>query len=331
MTAADRALARLRDPNDPAIDQLSRQIADQVVAVPLSEVASARWIASQITAALEAGTRGPAFREWLVRQIEAERGRWAADPRPLRDLVPADVVAPLREVLARPWSPSEDLAFRVLDQAAIRTLVRDVLVEMLQRFRVRVGKVDGGLLGGLGKQAVQRGRGILGGLRENLGGVADGLVGAVKEEVEFALDSKVRDFARQATSDVVRLIARDLAQQDRAAAFAETRLGILDVLLDTPRRELADEAARLQPEQAVESIAAAIRVMLTRHGFADDLTGRVQTALDGAGDGTLGAWLREVGLDAVWTEATAELLGRHLRRVVATDAFAGWWEELHRK
>ncbi len=331
MKPADRALARLRDPQDPALDRLASQVADQVVSVPFSEIASARWIASQITAGLEAGSRGPAFRDWVIRQIEAERERWASDPQPLRDRVPKDVVDPLRDVLSRPWSPSEDLAFRVLDQAAIRTLVRDVLVEMLHRFRVRVGKVDGSLLGGLGKQAVERGRGLFGGLRENLGGVAEGLMGAVKEEVEFALDGKVRDFARQATSDVVRLIAKDLAQPSRAAAFAETRVGILDVLLDTPRSELAAEADRLQPEQAVESVAAAIRAVLARPNFGEELERRVQVALDGAGDGTLGAWLREVGLDQAWTTTTAELLSRHLRRVVATEDFAAWWADLHGK
>jgi hypothetical protein len=327
--SADRALARLRDPADPALARLARQLADQVVSVPLAEVAPPRWIAHQITAALEAGTRGPAFQDWLARRVADERARWAEDPRPLREVIPPDVVPPLREVLSRPWSPSEELAFRVLDQAAIRTLVRDVLVEMLHRFRLRVGKVDGGLLGGLGKQAVQRGKGLLGGLRENLGGVADGLVGAVKEEVEFALDSKVRDFARQATSDVVRLIARDLAQPDRAAAFAETRVGILDVLLDTPRRDLAAEADRLEPEQAIASLAAAVRAVLARPGFAEDLEARVAATLAEAGDGTLGAWLAEVGLAGVWTEATAELLERHLRHVVRTDTFATWWAELH--
>ncbi|MBA2320804.1 MAG: hypothetical protein H0V89_06580, partial [Deltaproteobacteria bacterium] len=187
MTAApfgllpDRALIRLRDPSDPALDALARQLADQIVSVPIAEVAPARWIASQVHAALEAATRDEAFGDWVVRAIAAERARWRADPGPLRAVLPADVVPPLREVLRRPWSPSEDLAFRVLDQAAIRTLVGDVLVEMLHRFRQRVGKVDGGLLGGIGKQAMQRGKGLFGGLRENLGGVADGLVGAVKE------------------------------------------------------------------------------------------------------------------------------------------------------
>jgi len=328
--SAESALARLRDPSDPSLAALARQIADQIVAVPLADVAPARWIASQITAALEAATRDAAFGDWIVRAIAAERERWGADPRPLRDVIPPDVVPPLREVLGRPWSPSEDLAFRVLDQAAIRTLVRDVLVEMLHRFRQRVGKVDGGLLGGLGKKAVQGGRGLFGGLRENLGGVADGFVGAVKEEMEFALDTKVRDFARQATSEVVRLIARDLAQPDRAAAFAESRIAILDVLLDTPRSELAAEADRLEPEDAVASIAAAARAVLTRPDFAPDLEARIATILAEAGTGTLGDWLAEVNLADVWTEATADLLSRHLGRVVATETFSAWWADLHR-
>ncbi|MBA2321823.1 MAG: hypothetical protein H0V89_11805 [Deltaproteobacteria bacterium] len=79
------------------------------------------------------------------------------------------------------------------------------------------------------------------------------------------------------------------------------------------------------------SVAAAARAVIARPGFTADLEDRISSVLAEAGAGTLGDWLAEVKLAEVWTEATAELLARHLRRVVATDAFAAWWSDLHRE
>lgn len=333
MIDPDRALARLRDPGDPALAELARLVVEQTTATPITDIAAPRWIASQLAATLEAGTRTPAFRDAVVRRLADERGRWAGDERKLREIVPADAVKPVRDILQRAYVPSEELAIRVLDQDAMRNMVREVLVDVLQRFRSKVnigggGGEGGGLLGGLGARAAKRGRGILGGIGENLGGVAhvaEGIVGAVKEEVEFALDSKVKDFARNATSDVIRLVARDLSSPDRAGNFAEMRVAVLDVLLDTTLSELAEEAGKLEPESVVDAFVVAARQAVAAPGFVDETEARIAAVLAEAGDGTLGAWLDEVELRAVWTDATTDLVASRLRATVATPAFAGWW------
>jgi hypothetical protein len=326
---AERALERLRDPADPALAELARLVVAETTATPLRSIASPRWIASQLVAALEAGARGPRFRDWLVERIASEREKWKEDGRKLSSVVPEEAVRPLREVLRRPYSPAENLALRVLDQPALRALVGEILVDVLHRFRARVQLVDSGFLGGIGQRAARRGRGLLGGLAE-VAGVAEGLVGAVKEEVEFAIDSKVRDFARQATSDVIQLIARDLASPARAASFAEMRSDVLDVLLDTPIADLAAEAGKLEPEGIVDSLVAGVRSALARPELPSDLEARIAAAIAATGDGTLGAWLAEVELEEVWTSTTVELVEGRLRAVAGTKAFAAWWTELHR-
>ena len=55
------------------------------------------------------------------------------------------------------------------------------------------------------------------------------------------------------------------------------------------------------------------------------LEARIETVLDEAGDGTLGAWLDEVGLREVWTDTTTELVADRLRAVVGSERFESWW------
>ncbi len=52
--AAERALARLRDPSGDAITELARLTVLETTATPLREIASPRWLASQLATAMEA-------------------------------------------------------------------------------------------------------------------------------------------------------------------------------------------------------------------------------------------------------------------------------------
>ena len=51
--------------------------------------------------------------------------------------------------------------------------------------------------------------------------------------------------------------------------------------------------------------------------------------LDETGDGTLAAWLEEVGLLEVWTDTTTDFIAQRLQAVVATPGFEAWWTDLH--
>ncbi len=326
---AARVLARLRDGD--ALDRLAAMIVDQATATPIVDIASPRWIASQLATVLE-GASGEAARSWAEQRLARERERWSDVDTPLRDRLPAEVEGPLRELLGRPWSPDEEFAFRVLDQAAIRDVLRLVLTNGILRFRRRLSDVDS-KLGGLGKRAARRGRGLLGGLQETvrstpLGGVAHDLVGTLKEEVEGTFDGRVRDFARGAAREQVRAVARHLADPDHAEAFATLRLAILDVLLDTAIRELAAEVERMGPDEALDVLFGAIRSAVASDDFVDRTEARVAAVFREVGDGTLGDWLAEIDLLDVWRDTTVELVAGRLRAVADTPAFEAWWGEL---
>lgn len=336
--AAERALARLRDPDGEALTRLARLVVEQTTATPLRDIATPRWIAGQIAAALEAATHGDHARAWVERRIAAERERWAEEQRTLRTFLPPEAEEPLRKVLGREYLANEELTFRILDQPAIRGLVREVLSTSLRNFRSRLAQVESGVLGEVGRRAAKRGRGIFGTvLPENLGqvagnvrGLTENLVGAVRDEVEQNLDGRIKEYVRGVTSDTLRTIAHYLADPAHAPAFADLRLAILDVVLDTPIRDLAGEADKLRPEEVVDVVVAALRSAVQAEDFVARTEQRISQVLAEAGDGTLGAWLDEVGLGEVWTDTTTELVASRLRAVVVTEAFEAWWADLFR-
>lgn len=326
--SARRALGRLRDADGAALTSLARMVVDEATATPIATIATPRWIAGQLATALEAGTRGDMMREWVERRIASERERWGAQTRPLRDFVPEEANGPLRELLGRAYAPDEGLMLRIVDQPAIRSMVRVVLTDTVTRFRRRLSEWDSGLLGGIGKRAAKRGRGLLGNVGRNLGGMAENLVDVVREEVDGAFEGRVTEFVTGATTEAVRTIARYAADPGHAAQFGELRLAILDVVLDTPIRELATEADKLKPETAVDIVVAAVRSAIDQEDFVDRAESRIQKVLAEAGDGTLGAWLEEVGLREVWADTTTELVADRLQAVVRTESFERWWEAL---
>lgn len=324
----DRALARLRDPDGDALRELSRLVVLETTRTPLAEIAPPRWLASQLKTVLEATTRGDLLRGFVERRLEAGRSTIDSEKRPARTWWPDEVDGPARKVLQQGWTPGREMTYRILDQPAMRALVADVLTGVLTRFRRRMQRMDG-KLGGLGERAAKRGRGLFGGMAGNLGGLASNVVGVVRDELEHGLDDLVKEFVAGATRDVVMNIAGYLSDPQHESAFAELRVGILDVLLDTPVDELAAEFDKVQPLEILDVVTAGFRAAASDPDFVEQTTQRIQTVMDEAGEGTLGDWLEEVELAEVWTETTTDLVAQRLQAVVATDAFEAWWIALH--
>lgn len=322
--AAERALVRLR--SGPSVERLAQLIVDHAMTVPLTEVASPQWLAGQLCAAMEA-LSGDAAHAWVLERYAVERVRWASDDRPVRSVIPDEVDAPVRTLLGRPWTPDEDLTFRVLDQPAIRSVLRHLLTDGLKRFRSRVSSVDAAF-GGLGKRAASRGRGLLGGLSGTVGAVAGDLVGAVREEVEGGLDGRVGDFAKQASAGQVRALARYVSDPKHAETFGELRISIWDVLLEATFSELVGELDKAGPEEAIAIVRESMRAMVSAPDSVERLRLRIERVMAEVGEGTLADWLKEVGLLEVWSDSTVELVGQHLERVVVTEAFEQWWHGL---
>ena len=325
MDPADRALDRLRDPEHGALQSLARLVVEEAARTPLAEIARPRWLAGQLAAGLEAVAREPTLRDALAHRVEQTLGEWRDDPRPLGTFLPDEVEIPLRDALRRPWVPREDLVLRVLDHGLVVEVTREVLENTLKRFRKRLSNLDQGLFAGLGGRAARRGRGLLGGVASGMAGT---VVGAVREEFEARIDVLIQEFLAGATREAIAGVARHAADPDHAEAYGELRVSFLDVLQETELGELAHDLDQLGVLAYLDIGLAAVRAALDEEDFVDRTEARIASLLEEVGEGTLGAWLEEVGLLEVWTASTVELLAERLRAVVVTEDFEGWWRDL---
>ncbi|MBW1877325.1 MAG: hypothetical protein JRI25_01430 [Deltaproteobacteria bacterium] len=322
---AVRALQRLRDPEDTHLDVLARMVVDEATATPIVDIAHPRWLAGQLATALEAIVRQDSARDLLAERFDRQLESWKEEERSLGTWLPPEVDEPLRTALSKPWVPSEEMVFRLIDHDILWSLMRELLEGTLQRFRDRLRALDQGLFGGIGRRAARRGRGLLGGVAETMAGQ---VVGAVKNEVEGRMDVLVAEFLSSATREGLRVVARHVSNPEHAGDYGELRVSILDTLQDTEVKELAAEVEKLGVMDYVDILLRAVRTELDDPDFVDRTEQRVRTLLEEVGDGTLGAWLDEVGLRDVWADSTAELVAQRLRAVTHTDRFEQWWETL---
>jgi len=323
--AVARALARLRAKEGAAVADLARLVVDEAAATPIRDIAEPRWLASQLATGLEAIARGDRPRDRLVARIDEQVATWREDHRLLGGDWPPEVEAPLREALGKPWVPDERLVFRMLDRDVFRDVMREVLDGTLRRFRERLTRLDQGLLRGLGGRAARRSRGLFGNMADTMTG---GVVSAVRDEVEGRMDDLVQDFLAGATREGLKVVARHVADPQHAEAYARLRLSLLDGLKETEVSTLVAELEKLDVGAYVDIGVRAVREELDREGFVDRAEERIAALLEEVGDGTLGAWLDEVGLRGSWTDSTTDLLARRLVAVVRTEGFAAWFEGL---
>lgn len=325
---ADRALARLRDPEHPALGQLAQVALDVLGAQPVHALLDTERLAHHAAAGLRSAARAPNGRQALIDRLDAERARWAHETRTGGDVLPTEADAVLRALLGQPWVPSEDLTYKVINHDAVRTLVREVLQGALSRFVDRIRHLDQGSLGGVGSKVMRRSKGLFGGVAGNLGAAAEGLMGAVRDELGAGLESRIRDTLGGATDEAIRAIAAWVADPAHAEPVAALRLSVLDVMLAVPAGELVRELDEVPTAALVDAIWDGLQQSAAR----DDLHVAMQTALDRAiqpwRDETLAAWLDDLDLGPTAREAAAEAVDPWARTLVQSDAFGTWWSQL---
>jgi len=327
--SAERALQRLRDPGSGASARVAEVVVDHLLATPLREALEPAEAARLALAWTQRAVASEPLRAELLRRASELQVRLQAETQPARAFVPADVLPPLQRLIAVPWTPSERLVTRLLDQPPVRELTAVVLSDILRSFSERLKSADKGLLGGLGERAVKRGGGLFGSIAQGLGDAAGGIVGAVRDELEAAMESRIQAFLGTATEQAVRRIAAWVSDPAQAPRTSALRTGALNTLLDTPVTELAAELNALDVPALIDTVRAAVGELAAHPDAQARVEDLVRALLAEAGDVSLGATLREVGLA---DDARADLVAVvqvRLAALFATDPFAALWSELH--
>lgn len=331
----ERSLQRLRSDKAQA-SGLAALIIGDLCETPMVRLIPPEWMAGRVRTAVARELESDVVRAWLKEQILRVLSDWEGDDRTLRTWVPKEANRPLRAALSQPWTPDPELTLRLLDQGAIRHLLKAVLEHTLMGFATRVRDLEKGVLGGVGGKAIKRGKGLFGGAKSGLGGVAgrlsgvtnvaESLVGAVRDEVEASLERRVKGFVTEALSDAVRVLADTIASDTFAKPFSDLRLGAVDVALDTPLDRWAVEGQKIDLEKMLDVVKEALRTSILDDTFSQ----RVGTATrDLLREQSLGVWLDRWDVRKVWTDSARHLLTLRLDSITASRDFEDWWMALH--
>ncbi len=324
----DRILARLRA---GMIEELAGLVVDHVLDRPVTELIEPEWLAGQIVFALRAGTEGDRTEAWFRDQVQAARARVPSGK--VGAHIPGEIVDPLREVLARPVVLDRELVGRLLDHAAVRGLVKDLLQGSLQGFAAKLRSLSAAVPT---PTAASRGMGRLRALSQGVKAVGDGVLGGISKEIEERSHHRISEFIDHSLAAAMEGVADHICDPSHAASYGAYRAHVLDTVLDTDAATLNDELDKLDPDSLVATGAATARAIARRDGLEEELTRGIRAALDESGGRALRDFLAESGLeeaagsgaDAEWRQALHDQIARQATVFVDSPAFVGWLDRL---
>ncbi|MFZ5478948.1 MAG: hypothetical protein ACOZNI_19405 [Myxococcota bacterium] len=293
-------------------DRLVDLLLDDLLERPVRELVDARWLAETLAKSFRGAADDPRVEQWFRDRVQDARARVPAGPVAL----PAEIRAPLRDVLRRPYVPDRKLVGELLDHDTARLLLKnlfqDLLIAFARRLKPPVPQQVRQQLPGLG----------LGRLKA----LGEGVMGVVGHELEAQVEQKAREFTEAGVARLVEKMADHMCNPELIAEYGEWRAHWLDVLLRTDARVLAGEVEKLDPDALVSTGAAVVRAFVARDDLAGELESVLSTVIDDAGDKSVRALMG--GLEDHGIALVRDLLRQRARALVETEAFARWWDDM---
>ena len=215
MPDADQLLSTLRQ-DDSHLRALVTLGVEDLLLRRVDELVEPAWLAQRVAEGLRASADDARTRAWILEGVAALRTRLAAEQgAPLQALNP-ELIEPIKELLARPYTPNAEVLLSVLDHAAMRELVRDVLLHTLQAYARHLRVPDGA------KQAI-RSTGLGKSRLAAWAGAAKVAANIVGSEVEKRVEGRVHDFVDEAIGSAIEVGVRHLCDPRHANAFGRMR------------------------------------------------------------------------------------------------------------
>lgn len=305
--------ARLAEP-DAAV-ALSRLAVEHVFGQPVSTFINPERVDFWLDHAFDEGALADAIEQHARGFVEREKVRAAERGDRVRDWVSAEAQAELRALAARPVDLDRPTIERLVDQDAVRSILRAVVRETLDRFveTVRPGGAGGGLFGAVGRGALgfasRASRGVLG----NLGGqIEDLLRGAVITFVNGSMGLMVERFI-----DI-------LMQPETRRQLGRMRLSMYDRAMKTDTFTLWKAAAGdAALNDMLETLPGLVAHNLDRPEVRAVIRAELIGWLEVEGERTLGDFLPAEHREALRDEVAA-LAAPMVTGFVASSGFAAW-------
>ena len=320
MPDADHLLAALRG-DDTHLHSLVRLGVDDLLGRRVDELVQPDWLAERVVEGLRASADDDRTREWIRQHVHEARDRIEQhDGAPLKEVNP-DLIEPLKELLARPYSPDAQVLLALLDHAAMRELVRDVLLHTLQAYARQLKVPDGA------KQAIKSsglGRSRL----AAWAGAAKVAANMVGSEVEKRVEGRVYDFVDGAIGNAIEVGVHHICDPKHAAGFGRMRADAVDTLVGLDSATWVKELDKLELEELIDDVHAMVKALARSEDTSRQMARLLTAVVEEAGDKTAKDFLSGSGLEEGWRPQLEELALERARAFVATDAFEGWLTEL---
>jgi hypothetical protein len=323
MPSASELLARLRDPSDDGPSaRLAALVVDDVLATPLAQLLEPGLVVGALRDSLQACTASDDAAASVVQRLEDARAWLSGHDRPVGELVPPALREGLRSFVQLPMPARREAVLRLLDRQGVKQVIRAQLAQTLADFGRRAASPvsDNALargLGGLGKLAGQIAR------PSPLGAIAS----AVSGEVERQVEKRASDFADTAVAGVLAGIAEQASDPSRAAQQAALRLELLDGLLALTGNDVGELARGSVPAQ-VATARKALAAWVASADFARDVEQPLAWIVAREGERPVGALLDDLAIRGPVRLHACGVVRAVLARLVGTDAFVAWLDEL---
>lgn len=323
MPSAAELLTRLRDPSDDGPSaRLAALVVDDVLATPVARLVEPGLVVAALRDSLRACTSSDAAAASVVQRLEGARAWLSGHDGAVGDRVPPALRDGARTFVQLPMPARREAVLRLLDRPGVKQVIRAQLAQTLADFGRRAASPvsDNALargLGGLGKLAGQIAR------PSPLGAIAS----AVSGEVERQVEKRASEFADTAVAGVLAGIAEQASDPARATQQAALRLELLDGLLALTGSDVAELARGSVPAQ-VATVRKGLAAWVASADFARDVEQPLAWLVAREGERPVGDLLDDLALRGPVRLHACQVVRAGLARLVATDAFVAWLDEL---
>ncbi len=320
MPEADQLLASLRE-DDEHLRSLVSLATNDLLQRSVRELVDPEWLADRIAEGLRASADDERTRDWIRLRVSDFRERLEAEPGAPLERIDPELVEPLKELLARPYSPNPEVLLTLLDHAAMRELVREVLLNTLQAYAKHLKVPDSA------KQAIKSSG--LGRTRlAAWAGAARVAANMVGQEVEKRVEGRLYDFVDGAISNAIEVGVLHICDPNKAEDFGRMRADGLDSLRTLPAATWAAELDKLQVDTLIDDLHALVQSLARSPDTSRQLAKLLTAVVEEAGESTAKDFLDGSGLEDGWRPQLEELALERTRAFVVTEAFELWLRAL---
>ncbi|MCB9552137.1 MAG: hypothetical protein H6705_09700 [Myxococcales bacterium] len=295
---------------------LARLAVDHVFATPLSTFINPERVDLWLDDAFDEGLLRDAIEQHARGFITREQARARERGDTVRDWLPAEAQAELRALAARPVKFRRETLERLVDQDAVRDILRALVQETLDRFveTFKPGGSGGGLIGAVGRGAI----GIA-------GRASRGLLGGLGSQFEDALRAGVGAFVSGSMGMLSQRFISILMQPETATRLGRMRLSAYDRAVAAPTTALWDAAAAEEATIAdlVETLPAAIAHNLDRPEVRAIVRAELGRWVEAEGERPIRSFLPAARAETLRDEIAA-LAAPLLEDFARSDGFREW-------